>query len=114
VAILRSQLSPGSSLAITTGVQVGTDAAKALLVGADVAMMTSAILRNGPEHFATVEQQLLDWMDANEYESVAELRGSVSYTTSDDPAAFERANYRRTLHSWTTPPNLTPGSPSEG
>ena len=114
VAILRSQLPPGTSLAVTTGVQVGTDAAKALLVGADVAMMTSAILRNGPEHFATVERQLLDWMDANEYESVTELRGSVSYATSDDPAAFERANYRRTLHSWTTPPSMTPGSPSGG
>ena len=48
-------------------------------------MMTSAILRNGPEHFGTVERQLLDWMDANEYESVTELRGSVSYAASDDP-----------------------------
>jgi len=114
VAILRSQLPPGTSLAITTGVQDGTDAAKALLVGADVAMMTSAILRNGPEHFGAVERQLLDWMDANEYESVSELRGSVSYAASDDPAAFERANYRRTLHSWTTPPNMSPGSPSGG
>ena len=92
--------------------QGGTDAAKALLVGADVAMMTSAILRNGPEHFATVERQLLEWMDANEYESVSELRGSVSYAATDDPSAFERANYRRTLHSWTTPSSMTPGSPS--
>jgi hypothetical protein len=38
---------------------------------------------------------------------VAEVRGSVSRSTSDDPAAFERANYLRTLHSWTTPPSLT-------
>jgi dihydroorotate dehydrogenase (fumarate) len=112
VAILRSQLTPRASLAITTGVQCGTDAAKALLVGADVAMMTSAILRDGPEHFATVERQLVEWMDTNEYESVSELRGSVSYLATDDPSAFERANYRRTLHSWTTPYHLTPSSPS--
>jgi dihydroorotate dehydrogenase (fumarate) len=112
VAILRAQLAPGTSLAITTGVQCGSDAAKALLVGADVAMMTSAILRNGPEHFTAVERQLLHWMDANEYESVSELRGSVSYAATDDPSAFERANYRRTLHSWTTPNSLTPGPPS--
>ena len=85
VAILRSQLAPGTSLAITTGVQGGTDAAKALLVGADVAMMTSAILRDGPEHFAIVERQLLEWMDANEYESVTELRGSVSYCSQRRP-----------------------------
>jgi len=113
VAILRSQLAPPTSLAITTGVQRGTDAAKALLVGADVAMMTSAVLRQGPEHFTVVEQQLQEWMDANEYESVSELRGSVSYAATDDPSAFERANYRRTLHSWTTPYHLTPDSPSE-
>jgi len=112
VAILRSQLAPHASLAITTGVHSGTDAAKALLVGGDVAMMTSAILRNGPEHFATVERQLLQWMDANEYESVSELRGSVSYAACDDPSAFERAKYRRTLHSWTTPSHLTPSSSS--
>ena len=42
----------------------------------------------------------MEWMDANEYESVAELRGSVSYAASDDPAAFERANYLKTLRSW--------------
>jgi dihydroorotate dehydrogenase (fumarate) len=113
-AILRSQLDPAASLAITTGVHSGSDAAKALLVGADVAMMASAALRKGPEHFATVERELLAWMDANEYESVSELRGSVSYSASDDPAAFERANYLRTLHSWTTPSAMTPGVPSAG
>jgi dihydroorotate dehydrogenase (fumarate) len=113
VAILRSQLAPRTSLAITTGVQSGIDAAKALLVGADVAMMTSAILRHGPEHFTAVERQLQEWMDANEYESVSELRGSVSYAATDDPSSFERTNYRRTLRSWTTPYHLTANSPSE-
>lgn len=114
VAILRSQLPPACSLAVTTGVRRGTDAAKALLVGADIAMMTAAILRNGPEHFAVVERELLEWMDAREYESVGVLRGSVSYAASDDPTAFERANYRRTLHSWTAPQHLTPGAPAGG
>jgi dihydroorotate dehydrogenase (fumarate) len=113
-AILRAQLDPAISLAITSGVHSGSDAAKALLVGADVAMMTSAVLHQGPEHIATVERDLLAWMDANDYESVSELRGSVSYAASDDPAAFERANYLRTLHSWTTPAAMTSGSPSAG
>lgn len=112
VAILRSQLAPGASLAITTGVQRGADAAKALLVGADIAMMTSAILRYGPGHFATVEAELVDWMDAQEYDSVDQLRGSASYAAADDPSAFERANYRRTLHSWTAPYRLTPQAPT--
>jgi dihydroorotate dehydrogenase (fumarate) len=53
-------------------------------------------------------------MTDHEYGSVTELRGSVSTATSDDPAAFERANYLRTLHSWTTPSSLSPTSPTRG
>ncbi len=103
IAILRSHLEGRASLAASSGVATGLDAAKALLVGADVAMMTSEVLRSGHDHFATVERELLEWMDANEYSSVAELRGSVSYAASDDPSAFERANYLQTLHSWNAP-----------
>ena len=103
IAILRPVLGPHVSLAATSGVHAGGDVAKALLVGADVAMTTSALLRHGPEHVATMEAELRAWMAAHEYTSVAELRGSVTSETSDDPAAFERANYLRTLHSWTTP-----------
>ena len=66
-------------------------------------MTTSAVLRHGPEYVRILEDDLVAWMVDHEYESVAQLRGSVSYTTSDNPAAFERANYLRILHSWTTP-----------
>jgi dihydroorotate dehydrogenase (fumarate) len=111
IAILRPVLGPAISLAATSGVHSGHDVAKALLVGADVAMTTSALLRLGPEHLATMEAELRAWMADHEYESVTELRGSVTTATSDDPAAFERANYLRTLHSWTTPARLTPTTP---
>jgi dihydroorotate dehydrogenase (fumarate) len=114
IAILRPLLGREVSLAATSGIHWGTDVAKALLVGADVAMMTSALLLNGPEHLGVVEAELRRWMDDNEYASVAELRGSVSYATSDDPAAFERANYVRTLHSWTTPADRTATAPRGG
>ena len=107
IAILHTQVAGRASLAASSGVHTGVDAAKALLVGADVAMMTSALLRHGREHVATVETELLEWMDANGYESVSELRGSVSYTASDDPSAFERANYLKTLRSWNAPVDLT-------
>jgi len=103
IAILRPQVGAALSLAATSGVHSGHDVAKALLVGADVAMTTSALLRHGPEHVATIEAELRQWMDEHEYESVTQLKGSVSAATSDDPAGFERANYVRTLHSWTTP-----------
>ena len=76
------------------------------MVGADVAMMTSALLRHGPDHVRTVEAELRAWMAEHEYESVAQLRGSASQATVEDPSAFERANYMKTLHSWTTPQDL--------
>jgi dihydroorotate dehydrogenase (fumarate) len=101
-AILRPQLGPHVSLAATSGIHAGTDAAKVLLVGADVAMITSAVLRNGPEYVRTIEAGLVAWMTEHDYESVDQLRGSVSQAAVADPAAFERANYMRALRSWST------------
>ncbi len=106
IAILRPQLGTGVGLAATSGIHSATDAIKALAVGADVAMMASAILRQGAGHVALVERDLLAWMTEREYESVAQLRGSASAATVEDPTAFERANYRATLHSWSAPSEL--------
>ena len=93
IAILRPLL-PDLSLAASSGIESGRDVAKALLVGADVAMTTSAVLRHGPEHITQMEAELLAWADEHEYESVAQLRGSVSHATTADPAAFERGELR--------------------
>lgn len=98
IGILRGQIS--ASLAATSGVHSADDVLKALLVGADVAMMASALLAEGPGHVAQVEQRVLAWLDEKEYESVGQMKGSVSQKSSEDPAAFERANYMRTLRSW--------------
>jgi dihydroorotate dehydrogenase (fumarate) len=103
VAILRPQLGPGPSLAATSGAYSGPDVVKALAVGSDVAMMTSALLRYGAAHVRAVELELRSWLAEHGYTSVAELRGSVSQATSGDASAFERANYFKTLHSWTSP-----------
>jgi dihydroorotate dehydrogenase (fumarate) len=102
IAILRPQLGNGVSLAASSGAGSGTDVVKALMVGADVVMMTSALLRHGPEHIAAVTDQLQAWMTDREYESVAQLRGSASQATVADPDAFERANYLQTIRSWPT------------
>jgi dihydroorotate dehydrogenase (fumarate) len=112
IAILRPQLGPRVSLAATSGVQTGTDVVKGLMVGADVVMMTSALLRHGPEHVGTVEAELRAWMTEHEYESVVQLRGSASQATAEDPSAFERANYMETLRSWVAPRELTATAPS--
>ncbi len=98
IAVLREQI--GCSLAATSGVHDGLDVAKALLVGADVAMTTSAVLHNGTAHPATMERELVRWMDEHEYVSVNQLRGSVRREAAVDPEAFERTAYRRTLSSW--------------
>jgi dihydroorotate dehydrogenase (fumarate) len=107
IAVLRPQLGPAVSLAATSGIHAGTDALKVLMVGADVAMMTSALLRHGPEHIRVVEDGLRGWMTEHEYESVDQLRGSASQAAVSDASAFERANYMKTLHSWSTPSDLT-------
>jgi dihydroorotate dehydrogenase (fumarate) len=112
IAILRPQLGPDVSIAATSGVHRGADVVKAVMVGADVAMVTSAVLRHGPDHLRTVEAELLAWLTEREYESVTQLRGSATQATSGDPAVFERANYIRTLHSWSAPHELTEASPS--
>jgi dihydroorotate dehydrogenase (fumarate) len=114
IAILRPQLGPDVSLAATSGVHSGSDVAKALLVGADVAMMTSAVLRDGPGRMTAAEDELRAWMDGHDYRSAGQLRASASRANVTDPSAFERANYVRTLHSWTAPARLTPSAPSSG
>ena len=105
IAILRPQLDPDVSLAASSGAHTGADVAKGLLVGADVVMMTSALLHHGPEHVRSVETELREWMAGHDYTSVTELRGSASAARVDDPSAFERANYMATLHSWATTHN---------
>src|SRR6266536_1539053 len=97
-AILRGRTE--ASLAVSGGVHSGRDAAKALAAGADVAMTTSALLRNGPEHLAAMERQLVACLTQREVAGVQDLRGSLREAAAPDPAALERANYMRTLMSW--------------
>jgi dihydroorotate dehydrogenase (fumarate) len=91
IAILHRQVP--ASLAASTGVHTAADAVKVLMAGADVAMMTSALLRHGPEHLRAVEAGLRDWLDEHGMETVGHLRGLRSQRSIRDPAAWERANY---------------------
>ena len=68
-----------ADLAVTGGVHTGADVLKAMMAGARVAMMTSALLKNGIEHLSTVRADVLQWMEAHEYESIAQMQGSMSY-----------------------------------
>ena len=91
-----------ADLAATSGVHDAAGVAKALLAGADVAMMASALLRHGPGHVATVLADLRAWMAEREYASVDQLRGSVSARGVADPAAYVRANYLEALTSYSS------------
>jgi dihydroorotate dehydrogenase (fumarate) len=102
IGMLRSALT--CSLAASTGVHDGADALKLLLAGADVTMTTSALLRHGPEHIEVMERFVRQWMVDRDYDSVDQLRGSVSRRNVPDPQVYERANYYQTLHSWAPSP----------
>jgi dihydroorotate dehydrogenase (fumarate) len=89
-----------TSLAVTGGVHTAADAIKAIMAGADAVQMVSALLRHGPDYLRTMLADLEAWMREHEYESLAQMRGSMSHARSPDPAAFERANYMRVLQGW--------------
>ena len=98
IAILRNQIN--ASLAASSGVHGGSDVLKMLLVGADVTQMASALLLHGPRHVDDVLTHVRAWMEEREYESVTQMKGSMSYAHVPDPGEFERANYMRALRSY--------------
>jgi len=100
LAILRDHLT--IDIAATTGIHESDDAVKAILAGANVTMMASALLRNGPGHLATVITGVRQWFDDRGYDSIDQARGSLSQKNIPDPAALERANYMQTLASYSS------------
>jgi dihydroorotate dehydrogenase (fumarate) len=100
IAILYRRIQ--ASLAATTGVHTAEDALKVLFAGANVAMMTSALLLHGAQHVTKVEGDMVEWLELHDYASVRELRGSMSQKSVADPAQFERTNYMKTLMSYSS------------
>lgn len=99
VAILYGHIR--ADLAVTGGVHSAQNVLKAMMAGAKVAMMTSALLKHGIGYFSKVLDDLTEWMQEHGYESIRQMRGSMACRSVADPAAFERANYMRTLSSYT-------------
>ena len=79
------------------------DALKLLLAGADVTMMASALLHEGPEHVAVVLDGIRAWLDERGYDSVEQLRGSMSQENIPNPVAFARSNYAQLVTSFVSP-----------
>ena len=98
VAILSGRIK--ADMAITGGVHTAEDVIKSMMAGAKVAMMTSALLKNGIEHLKTVLGGIGDWMEKHEYASIRQMQGSMSQKSVAEPAAFVRANYMKVLRSY--------------
>lgn len=98
VAILYGRIL--ADLAITTGVHTSEDVLKGLMAGAKVTMMASELLQKGIHRIREVIDEIEVWMAEHEYESVTQMVGSMSQQHCAEPAAFERANYMKTLASY--------------
>ena len=98
LAILHGRV--GCDLAATTGVHEAGDATKAILAGATITMMASALLRHGPGRLTEVRDGIETWLADGGFESIAQARGSMSHVAVPDPSAFERAGYMQTLTSY--------------
>jgi dihydroorotate dehydrogenase (fumarate) len=99
VAILYGDVR--ADLAVTGGVHNAEGVLKSVMAGAQVAMTASALLAKGISHLTTMQSDLIRWMEEHEYESIRQMRGSLSRRAVPDPSAFERGNYIKTLSSYT-------------
>jgi len=98
IAILRGHIE--ASLAATGGIHDAEGLLKALLAGADVGMITSVLYQKGIHQVGSILAGMQQWMEAKEYESVEQLKGSMSLENCPDPSAFQRGNYMKTLTSY--------------
>jgi len=97
-AIIRAQVA--LDMAITGGVHSAEDVIRTQLVGAEVAQLASVLMQRGEGVLALMRETMLKWLDHHEYESLDQLRGSISYGRAEDPSGWERANYLDTLDQW--------------
>jgi len=98
IAVLYGSVN--ADMALTGGVHSATDVVKAMMAGAKVAMMTSALLKRGISYLDTLTTELLVWMGEHEYDSIRQMQGSMSRNAVPQPKAFERANYVKVLSSY--------------
>jgi len=98
IAVLYGRIN--ASLAATRGVHSPTEAIKYLMAGADAVMTTSALLRHGIDFLTTLVDGLRTWMEDRQYQSVQQMKGSMSQINCLDPGAFERANYIKIIESY--------------
>jgi dihydroorotate dehydrogenase (fumarate) len=98
ISILHKKIK--ADLAATSGIHRSEDVLKVIMVGASAAMLCSVLLSKGIEQIRVIEKGIIQWMEDHEYESIAQMRGSMSQINCANPTAFERAQYIRELKSF--------------
>lgn len=98
LAILSGNVN--ADLAVTGGVHTAADAIKAVMTGASAVQVVSAVFRKGPQVIASLRGEVAAWLEENEYQSLAQARGSMSLQRCPDPDAYTRANYMHILQNW--------------
>ena len=86
--------------AATSGIRTAQDVIKMMLVGANITMLVSTLLSHGIEQLGKIEQDMVEWLEAKEYDSIAQLQGSLSQINCPDPSVFERAQYLKALQTY--------------
>jgi len=99
LAILSAQVK--GSLAVTGGVHSSMDVLKSVMAGAHAVQVVSAVLKQGPTWITKARQELEQWLEKKEYDSLAQALGSMNLARCPEPSAYERANYMRVLSGWT-------------
>jgi dihydroorotate dehydrogenase (fumarate) len=98
IAILYGKIK--ANMAATTGIHTADDVLKMLMAGADVTMLCAVLFQHGIGKITGILADIEKWMEDHEYESVEQMKGSMSHKSVPEPAAFERANYMRVLKSY--------------
>ena len=89
-----------ANLAATSGIHRPCDVIKMVMVGADVTMLCSVLMRHGIEHLRSLEKEIAEWLEQHHYESLSQIKGMLSQKNCSDPSAFERAQYVHALSSY--------------
>lgn len=89
-----------ASLAVTGGVHTALDAIKAIMAGAHGVQLVSALYKNGPDHLATIRNEIAQWLDSKGYESLKQLQGSMNLNNAPNPETYTKANYLQILNIW--------------
>ena len=98
IAILYGHIK--TDFAATGGIHTSEDVIKMMMVGANVAMLCSVLLKHGPSHVREILKGVEQWMEKHEYDSIAQMRGSMSHKSCSNPEGFERVNYMKALQSF--------------